>query len=133
MRIVIVLLVAAIPLAFWMGERRGETNIDHASQSETFNLRSRCAELGERILKSNPASPQINPAVLSHYDSRTTRCYVELDNDYSRRVFDGQTGERLAELWNGPIPTAYLKGVQGASNDATRAFIDSHMADDLKK
>jgi hypothetical protein len=95
-------------------------------------LRSKCGELGEKILRDNPASPVIVPTVLSHYDHRTNRCFAELDNDYSRRLFDGQTGERLAELWNGPVPTVYLKGVPGASTEAARTFIDSHMADDLK-
>jgi len=137
MRIVISVLIAAvIGLAFWIGVQLGRAGADRAfnspSATEVFNLRSRCVELGEKILRDNPASPVIVQSVLSHYDPRTNRCFVELQNEYSRRLFDGQTGERLAELWNGAIPTAYLKGVQGASREATRAFIDSHIADERK-
>jgi hypothetical protein len=125
--------------AYWMGWRQGKATASHAAllqsrqASDIFDLRSKCADLGEKILKSNPASPVIASSVLSHYNPRTNRCFAELDNEYSRRLFDGQTGERLAELWNGPIPTAYLKGVPGASREATRTFIDSHMADDPKR
>jgi hypothetical protein len=137
MRILITLLImVAVGSAWWFGRRQGKAeSVDSRvsalpSATEAFNLRSRCAELQGKILKDNPASPVINPSSVSHYDFRTSRCFVELDNNYSRRVFDGQTGERLAELWNGPIKSAYLKDVKNASWDATLAFIDSRMRDD---
>jgi hypothetical protein len=137
MRIVLCFLAATlICVAYWIGFQRGAAGVERGviapSATEVFNLRSRCAELCEKILKDNPASPVIDPSAFSHYDQRANRCYVELDNQYSLRLFDGQTGERLAELWNGPIPTAFLKGIQDVSREATRGFIESHMKDDRR-
>lgn len=137
MRVIISLLIAlAISASYWVAVQRGKVTGSGGtispSATEIFNLRSKCTELAEIIMVQNPASSVINPRVLSHLDPRTARCYVELDNDYSRRLFDGQTGERLAEFWNGPVPSTYVKGVENPSPDATRAFIDARMANDRK-
>jgi hypothetical protein len=88
--------------------------------------------LGAKLLNNDSASSVIHPTELSHYDSKTNHCFVELKNDYSRRLYDGQTGERLAELWDGGVKTTYIKGKSNPSWDATRAFIDNAMADELK-
>ena len=134
MKIAISLAVlAAVSVAYYVGGRYGGSCPQAVpSATEVFNLRSRCAVLGEKIMRENPSSPVVNPRVLSHFDPIKARCYVELDNEYSRRLFDGQTGERLAEIWNGSIPSVYLKGVDKPSSGTVRAFIDTHMAEDRK-
>ena len=72
------------------------------SATEVFNLRSKCAELGEKILEEQPMNLGTIPSQVSHYDPRTNRCYVELTvvtddvNTLHRYLFDGQTKEMLA-------------------------------------
>ena len=81
--------------------------------TEVFNLRSKCNELGEKILHDNVLSaiviggPRRFHLQVSHYNPKTNRCYVELDisdgdlltgptggTDYF--LYDGQTGQLLA-------------------------------------
>jgi len=70
--------------------------------TEVFNLRSRCAELGEAILDQQPFKNRTFPSQASRYDPRTNRCYVELTvltddiNTIHRYLYDGQTKEMLA-------------------------------------
>jgi hypothetical protein len=76
--------------------------------TEVFNLRSRCAALGERILEGNTIGSALTQSQVTHYEPRTNRCYVELtiqtadaskpiDQHYHHRVlYDGQTKEMLA-------------------------------------
>jgi hypothetical protein len=73
--------------------------------TEVFNLRSKCAALGEKILEDNFLGRSLTQSQVSHYDPQTNRCYVELtvqsaDLDpthyYPRVLFDGQTKEMLA-------------------------------------
>src|SRR5712692_1543143 len=78
--------------------------------TEVFNLRSKCAELGEKIMERNIIGSALTQSQVSHYDAETNRCYVELDVNtgdltkfddyYSRTLFDGQTGEMLAHIEN---------------------------------
>ena len=84
----------------------GETIYKAPTATEVFNLRSKCAELGEKILDGNIIGSALAQEHVSHYDPKTNRCYVELDvhmadlskwDDYrSRNLYDGQTGEILA-------------------------------------
>jgi hypothetical protein len=74
--------------------------------AEVFGLRSECADLGKRILDDSFVGSALTQDQVSHYDPRTSRCYVELivqtaDStkafDYlNRKLFDGQTKELLA-------------------------------------
>jgi hypothetical protein len=85
--------------------------------TEIFNLRSKCAELGQKILTDNQVIENqfvkaLAQTVMSHYDPRTNRCYVRLNEDMlylpnkyrqaqdlqESYLFDGQTGESLAHL-----------------------------------
>ena len=70
------------------------------SATEVFNLRSRCAELGGKILEGIDAPRHPTLSQVSHYDPRTNRCYVELTEQsgstYHRYLYDGQTKEVLA-------------------------------------
>jgi hypothetical protein len=72
---------------------------------EVFNLRSKCAELGQKILDGNTIGSALTQEQVSHYNPKTNRCYVELDVHTAdltkpwtvddRFLFDGQTSELL--------------------------------------
>jgi hypothetical protein len=74
--------------------------------TEVFNLRGRCAALGDRILNNNVIGSALSQSQISHYEPRTNRCYVELTVQtadttvpmqyLSRTLYDGQTNEMLA-------------------------------------
>lgn len=115
--------------------------------TEIFNLRSKCAELGDKILENNFVGRALTQEVKSHYNPETNRCYVELDvhaadlskyEEYenSRYLFDGQTKDMLAS-------SRQEKGVKSGSiydpddvtagYDKANAMIDSRMADGRKQ
>jgi hypothetical protein len=74
--------------------------------TEVFNLRSKCASLGQQILDEQAIEPERTKDQVSHYDPRTNRCYVELtihvadfrspQYQQQRFLLDGQTKEMLA-------------------------------------
>ena len=76
--------------------------------SEVFNLRNKCAQLGQKILDDDLHGPAVSISEVSNYNPQTNRCYVKLeaspgdlttprDQHYlDTSVFDGQTGELLA-------------------------------------
>jgi hypothetical protein len=87
---------------------RVSSSFQALTATEVFNLRSKCAELGERRMndfaKEHPGD-QIHRA--SHYDPGTNRCFVELNtmlNDHAggsifwRVLYEGETGEMLARV-----------------------------------
>jgi hypothetical protein len=132
----------------------GSTSFRKPTATEVFNLRSKCAELGEKILKNNLIGIALTQDELSHYDPITNRCYVELTvqnadmskSDYfNQYLFDGQTGEMLATIQNDkrgkggyvydnqhhfPLPVPYDAN---AVYLGALAYIDEKMADDRKK
>ncbi len=104
--IVIVVCVSLVLLLYLMFTNQGlaENPSPSPTAAEVFQFRSECAALGRKILDSHPQDPSIGEYQVSHYEPRTNRCYVRLDrispegstSDYSRLLFDGQTGESLA-------------------------------------
>lgn len=75
--------------------------------SEVFNLRSKCAELGDKILKNTDIADALKKDQVSHYEPKTNRCYVQLTvwnpdlskSDYFQEsLLDGQTGQVLAAI-----------------------------------
>ena len=76
--------------------------------TEVFNLRSRCAELGEKILKNTAIGDALKKDQLSHYEPKTNRCYVQLtvsnadptkgDEHFQQYLLDGQTGQVMAAI-----------------------------------
>jgi hypothetical protein len=76
--------------------------------TEVFNLRSKCAELGEKILKNTAIGDGLKKDQVSHYEPKTNRCYVQLtvsnadptkgDEYFQQYLFDGQTGQVLAAV-----------------------------------
>jgi hypothetical protein len=114
--------------------------------TEVFNLRSKCAELAQKILANNVVGSALTKDIVSHYDPQTNRCYAELDVNsadlrrfseyYSRTVFDGQTGEILVSANNqNGHKTAYVKdgGLKTTDFDIAVLKIADLMADDRKQ
>ena len=76
--------------------------------TEVFNLRSKCAELGEKIFKNTDIADALKKDQVSHYEPKTNRCYVQLtvwnpnlskgDDYFQQYLLDGQTGQVLAAI-----------------------------------
>ena len=76
--------------------------------TEVFNLRSKCAELGEKIMKNAVIGDALKKDQVSHYEPKTNRCYVQLtvsnadptkgDEHFQQYLLDGQTGQVLAAV-----------------------------------
>jgi hypothetical protein len=114
------------------------------SATEVFNLRSKCAELGEKIKRGNAIGVALAQEQASHYDAKSNRCYVELtthmadqshfDDHLGRYLYDGQTGEILAWIKidmgdrSGWTPDVFGVGNFSGANKK----IDDFMADDRK-
>lgn len=77
--------------------------------TEVFHLRSECTELGVKIMSENFIGTALTQSQVSHYNSETNRCYVELtvqsvdlnavgtkSEYFAAYLFDGQTKELLA-------------------------------------
>jgi hypothetical protein len=114
--------------------------------TEIFNLRSKCAELGQQIMETNNIGIALTQGVETHYDPLTNRCYAELDvsmadmskfDEYnSRTLYDGQTKEMLAHIQRKTGQrTAYLKdgGLNTTDFDAAVMKMQELMADDRKQ
>jgi hypothetical protein len=89
--------------------------------TEVFELRSKCAALGHKIMEDNTIGSALTQEQLSHYSPETNHCYVKLDvhtanlaipQDQFLRdeyLFDGQTQEMLASAsWKGDKKSAYI-------------------------
>lgn len=76
------------------------------SSSEVFDLRSKCAKLGEKLLANDIHGPAVYIEAVSSYNPRTNRCHVTLTSQpadlslpgryMNVTLYDGQTGEMLA-------------------------------------
>ena len=55
-----------------------ESAYQKPTATEIFNLRTKCAELGDKILRLHPVSAPFTEEQTSHYDPKTNRCYVDL-------------------------------------------------------
>jgi hypothetical protein len=108
--------------------------------TEVFQLRSECAKLGSQILNNNTIGSALTQSVVSNYDEKSGRCYVNLTvqsadltqapQTMSQYLYDGQTNELLAT-------TSIKKGVRGGiayktnalGFDAVNEYIESKMND----
>jgi len=113
--------------------------------TEVFALRSKCAELGDKIRDGDVIGSNLTQSVVSHYEPTTNRCYVELTVQtadtttplaYLHRVlYDGQTNEMLAftrverSLKTGQI---FVKAepLGDTAFEQANGFIDKIMEDD---
>jgi hypothetical protein len=141
----VVLTLAAVPSVLhpFVPPIPSQERSNVPSAAESFTLRSKCAELGEKILAGNIIGGALTQSQVSHYNPATNRCYVELDvhmadldkfDEYNtRNVFDGQTGEMLARIENKKgKQTAFLKDGP-YTYDIALQKIESLMADDGKQ
>jgi len=70
--------------------------------TELFNLRSRCAALGDKFLEDLIVGSAITKSITSRYDPRTNHCYGDVvtrnvdASYYLRNLYDLQTAELLA-------------------------------------
>jgi hypothetical protein len=152
-------LIALSVVLFFSGCQKSSAPIPTAgapsfrspTATEVFNLRSKCAELGEKIMKDTVIGDALKKDQLSRYDPKTNRCYVQLtvwnadltkgDENFQRYLFDGQTGQVLAairrekgtrsgDIYSDPSPA------QGNSDEMyldASIFISQAMADDRQQ
>ncbi len=118
-----------------------ETSFATPTATEVFNLRSKCAEFGEKILDGNIIGLALTQTQVSHYHPKTNRCYVELtvnmadlskyEDYYARHLYDGQTGELLASVQRKKgVKTAFVKDSPNTFDwDAAIIKIDTLMTD----
>lgn len=119
--------------------------------TEVFNLRSKCAELGDKILKNTVAGSELTKNQVSRYDPKTNRCYVQLtvwnanlpkgDEYFHQYLYDGQTGQVLAaihrekgtrygDIYNNPSP---MNGTPDELYLDASLFISKMMVDDRQQ
>src|ERR1700730_17603927 len=82
----ITIIFVSIIIGFFFGCQKPSTPIQNQTvaqaptATEVFNLRNKCAELGEKIIDGNqPLGSALRQEQVSHYDPKTNRCYVELN------------------------------------------------------
>lgn len=114
--------------------------------TEVFHLRTECAQLGEKILDGNTIGSALTQDVVSNYDPRDNRCYVELTVStadlsvspvspayyQNRLLYDGQTNELLAsvQIKNGKkfgIAYKFKGGTMPIDFDGVSEYINSKM------
>jgi len=115
--------------------------------TELFNLRSRCAALGNKFLDDDPlvGRSSLTKTIISHYDPRTNHCYgdevtqnvANPDSYFNRFLFDLQTGEMLAfarrtakEKQNGIVVGGPLDMRDDHGFSAANEYIDKLMQED---
>jgi len=86
----------------------GAFSVRSPTATEVFNLRSKCAGLGEKIMKNTVVSNELKKEQVSHYEPKTNRCYVQLtvwnpkltngEENFEDPLLDGQTGQVLAKI-----------------------------------
>ena len=86
----------------------GALSVRSPTATEVFNLRSKCAELGEKIMKNTVVGDGLTKDQLSHYEPKTNRCYIQLtiwnanltngEENFEQSLLDGQTGQVLAKI-----------------------------------
>ncbi len=160
------LLLSVIGLSLLMGcerskaspEKRQALSYTPATAAEIFELRSKCAVFGEKVLENNFIGSALTQEQVTHYNPTTNRCYVRLevlsanltttDDKFIKHLhlYDGQTREMLVSaMVEGSRKWAYiLDGFEVANpghptgalfanyNDAV-ALIERYMADDRKQ
>jgi hypothetical protein len=112
--------------------------------TELFNLRSTCAQLGQKLLDKidpQPQAPPIETTQISRYDTTTGHCYVEIDarhtddNGYFvRSLFDGKTGKFIAQARkeNGSVEGITPRNTDagpGKNYEEANAYINGKMSE----
>ncbi len=123
------------------GAAPDDPGVAQPTATEIFDLRTKCSELGDKILRLNPVDRSLSSEQNSHYDVKTNRCYVlhfvhSGSFDYmSEEVFDGQSRELMVsiERRGGKVTTFINGGFIDASESDARAKMKSLMGDDRKQ
>jgi hypothetical protein len=102
--------------------------------AEVFNLRTKCAELGEKINGeydfASPGNvtfklPFIKQEELSHYDPKTNRCYVEL----RVHVNDSLMGFMMVAPKHNAMRSKMKDGLDDFLKHYDLAYIERHLYD----
>lgn len=111
--------------------------------TELFNLRSKCVELGDKVVADKFAGSDIAQDHSSYYDPKTDHCYIELNENmrdptrhweyYSQSLYDGQTGKLLAFATVKNGQKSSLNDLGSWDYDSTLATINSTMAEDKRR
>lgn len=140
--------VVGMANAYWVASAaKARPHYEQPNAAEGFNMRSKCAELGQRLLDQDVHGSAVNVTQTSLYKPQTNRCYVELHASaadltqdqgiYRRTVYDGQTGEILAwvdikkDAKQKDACSATQRQVFGISESATCEEISSSLTDFL--
>ena len=89
--------------------------------TEVFDLRSKCAVLGDKVMSENYIGSALTHNQISHYNPETNHCYVKLEVSTAdlttpkerfirdEYLYDGQTKESLAyAYWDGNQKSAMI-------------------------
>jgi hypothetical protein len=95
---------ALLVFLVWFPTASAQPAFRPPTATEVFNLRSRCAALGQKFLDELLVGSAISKTLTSHYDPRSNHCYgdvltenIRRDVSYhNRSLFDLQTCEILA-------------------------------------
>ena len=88
-------------------QERQEPQSNLPTATEVFNLRTKCANLGQKVNAQTPATKEkdIITSIKTNYSVSENRCYVVLDDTFisgvmngsrTLHLYDGQTNELLA-------------------------------------
>ena len=95
--------VIGLLLFCWSAAAYAQPSFQPPTATELFNLRSRCAALGDKFLDGFFVTSGLTKSITSRYDPRTNHCYGELviqngshEFYYDRTLYDLQTEELLA-------------------------------------
>jgi hypothetical protein len=145
------LISAMLTVSWFSAAISEERGFQLPMATEVFQLRSACARLGEQLLEDNAVGAALTKEQVSHYNSQSNRCFVELtvhmadlsryDDYVNRTLYDGQTKQLLAFA---RIEKAKKVGMifdnqhvadpmKNLGWDDASAFIDQMMADDRTK
>ena len=130
-----------------------KTTYTAPSASEAFRLQSECVAFGQKIMDDNIIGNALTQSQVSHYSSKTNKCYVKLTvetanlkapMDYiSNYLEDGQTKDILAFatrekgkdsglIFSGPATKSYSEPTNILGFDKVNEYIDEVMNDDIK-
>lgn len=135
------LVVSIVTLAVIFKQDAAALSRHSPAAAEVFELRSKCAMLGKKLLGNNIVGSDSRQSQVSHYDPKIKRCFVQLTvqsadlfkppDKLDRYLYDGQTAELLAfagiekGVKSGMI---FKKGSAGF--EEASSYIDEKMKDD---
>jgi hypothetical protein len=155
MKPILVTVVSFLFIAGCSGSRQAKTERPRLSAIAEFELRGKCAELGDKMLEEGlweVVGPALTAEMTTNYSPEANRCYVEFTltknlsynylstprNYRTKTVYDGQTKRTLActsqqgDKRSGLIWTV-SSGTGYATYEQTSAEINRLMGADAKQ